>query len=542
VSYAFKFGTAGIRARLGAKDSELNRESVRVIAHAIVSELATLSPDARTRGIAVAFDGRRESRAFAEEICGVALAQAFVVGLFEQETPTPLLAFTTRALSKAAGIMVTASHNPADDNGIKLYLAGGRQVGAPEDARIEARIAAVLDPAQIPRAELASARAKQVLIALGESELRAYLASIRSLLPARAPCSELSFGYSALYGVGTRVTRRLLGELGSLAAIEVEAHASIRADFGGLSSPNPEEPAALRELFALAEREQLGLAFAHDPDADRLAVIARNNEGQLRNLSGDEVGALIGDFLLAQHPAPETTLLASTLVSGGLLEQIARAYGASFVRSPTGFKWIAAEGRASAAREQRELLFGYEEALGYAFFNMADDKDGIAALAVLCTLAARLKAEHKSLFDQLAALSTQHGMFVSRQLSVAAHGTDGPERIARVMQRLRALAPETLLGAGARLLDYGQVPPELAGTRAAIPLLVFAQPPESAGVSPGVPSARVCVRPSGTEPKLKVYLHAGEPVLDTLDVAAAETRAQARLSALEAALMPYLDG
>jgi phosphomannomutase len=190
VSYAFKFGTAGIRARLGAKAAELNVASVRVIAHAIVHELLTLLPDARARGIAVAFDGRRESRVFAEEVSAVALAQGFGVGLFEHETPTPLLAFATRTLSKAAGIMITASHNPADDNGIKLYLAGGRQVSAPHDAQIEARIASAPAPELIARAELADARREGRLVALGERELTAYLASFVDWQPRDTPPSD----------------------------------------------------------------------------------------------------------------------------------------------------------------------------------------------------------------------------------------------------------------------------------------------------------------------------------------------------------------
>lgn len=522
MSYGFKFGTAGIRARLGDEDGGLNRDSVRVIAHAIVSELAELSHDARARGIAVAFDGRRESRAFADEVCAVALAAGFTVGLFESETPTPLLAFATRALNKIAGIMITASHNPPDDNGVKLYLAGGCQVSAPYDARIEARIASAPAPQQIGLAQLAQARMAGQLTSLGEAEQAAYSARVRTLLPADQSAQPLVFGYSALCGVGSAITHRLLGELGPFSVREVAEQAATRADFGGLASPNPEEPSALAMLRGLAQRDALDLAFAHDPDADRLAVLARASSGELRTLSGDEVGALIGDFLLRVHPSPHTTLLASTLVSGGLLEQIASAYGARFVRTPTGFKWIAAVGRARAEQEGRQLLFGYEEALGYAFFEMADDKDGIAALAVLCSLAQRLAAEGKTLHSRLDELAEAHGLFVTRQLSVAVQGADGAERLARILARLRALSPQSLLGADATLTDYEQEP-------LGFPLLVFASP-----------CARVCVRPSGTEPKLKIYLHAREAVRSRDDVEVARARGRAQLDALAHAIAPLL--
>lgn len=526
MSFAFRFGTAGIRARLGEGAGELNRDSVRVIATAIVAELAALHADAKRRGVVVAYDGRRESRAFAREVCGVALRAGFQVGLFEQEMPTPILSFATRSLGASAGIMITASHNPADDNGLKLYLEGGRQVSGPHDARIEARIAQMGVPAPITDEELERARTAGRLVALGDAELANYLAHVRALLPSPAATTELKFGYSALYGVGTLVTRRLAQELPGLSAVELPAHASLRADFGGLASPNPEEPAALAELVALSEREGLELAFAHDPDADRLAVLVREERGALRSLSGDEVGALLGDLLLSEHPEPETTLLASTLVSGGLLEQIANSYGAAFVRAQTGFKWIAALGRARAAEQQRELLFGYEEALGYAFFSMADDKDGIAALALLATHAQRLKAQRSSLLAKLDALNVQHGLFATRQLSVVAKGADGPERIMRIMERLRALSPEALLGPGAQFNDYTRGP-------APFPLLVFADRADT-------PNTRVCVRPSGTEPKLKVYLHVREQAGERAELVAARARAEAQLQRLATRLSPEL--
>ena len=278
--------------------------------------------------------------------------------------------------------------------------------------------------------------------------------------------------------------------------------------------------------MALASKVGADLVVANDPDADRCAAAVEGPHGW-RMLRGDEVGALLGDFLLSQHAAPETTLLASTLVSGGLLERIASSYGAGFVRSPTGFKWIAALGRERAEIEQRELLFGYEEALGYAFFAMAEDKDGIAALAVLCRLAQTLQAEHESLLDRLSALSLRHGVFVTRQLSIKAQGIDATARLASVMERLRSLSAEALLGAGATFVDYAREPH-------AFPLCVFVQ--ERGPLS----GTRVCVRPSGTEAKLKLYLHARESPADAHDLAFARERAEARLTLVANALTPYL--
>lgn len=522
MGFAFTFGTAGIRARAGDAPGELNLRSVRVIACGIARGLAQTVPDPGAHTLCVGFDGRRDSQAFAAEVSAVLLGHGFRVDHFEQPCPTPLLAFCVRRRAALAGVMVTASHNPPEDNGIKLYLTGGVSVASPLDRAIEAEIAAVDDPDSVTRADLVEARARAHLGVLGQLEFDTYVQALMELLPGASAAALPKLAYSALCGVGGPVARALLTRLGAQDWVEVEEQAAPQADFGGLRSPNPEEPSALVRLTERAQAERCALAFAHDPDADRLAVLARARDGSLRSLSGDEVGALIGDFLLSRHPAPGATLLVSTLVSGGLLARICAARGAHFLRTPTGFKWIAKLGREHAAATGLELLFGYEEALGYAFFAQADDKDGSAAMRVLCELARQQAARGATLLDRLDELVREHGLFATRQLSVSLAGrSDGPAQIAALMQRLRALSPAALLGAGARCEDYEQAQPKTA-------LLVLHDATDT----------RVCIRPSGTEPKLKLYLHLREPVRDT--VAQAEAAAQARLNALASTLAPYL--
>jgi phosphomannomutase len=526
MTFAFKFGTAGIRARAGEGTSELNLRSVRRIAAAIARGLAAAAPDG-PRALCVGYDGRRDSRAFADHVCAEALAHGFQVYCFETCCPTPLLAFSVRTRAALGGVMITASHNPPEDNGIKLYLTGGRQIAAPLDRNIEAYIAAEQYLVEPPPLDLAQARAEGRLLALGEQEQSAYLDELCNLVAIRADLPLPRLAYSALCGVGTPVARALLARLGAEHVAEVSQQALPRADFGGLVSPNPEEPSALVLLRQLAQQEGSALAFAHDPDADRLAVLAREHDASLRSLSGDEVGALIGDFLLSLEADPTHCLLVSTLVSGALLERICAGYGAHYLRTPTGFKWIAKRGRERAEREQLRLLFGYEEALGYAFFDKADDKDGSAALYVLCELARRLGARGASLTSRLVELAQQHGAFVTRQISVAAKGSDGPARIAAIMQRLRSLDPHALLGSSGELDDH-ELGPE------PVPLLVLRD----------TEGTRICVRPSGTEPKLKLYLHACEPVASEGDpaqaVATARLAAAARLDQLELTLRPLL--
>jgi phosphomannomutase len=480
MSIRLAFGTAGIRAPLGDGPDRINVATVAGVAHAICSELA----HGKQRGICVGFDGRSDSDVFSREVIRVARAHGFLVRAFERPVPTPLLAFCTRHHDAVAGVMITASHNPPTDNGIKLYLERGAQVLPPYDEAIAARIAS-FEPAQIP----ADQEAPQ--LSLGRAEEDAYLATVRSLALIAHPPPR--FAYSALCGVGSAVTRRLLQFVEWL---EVEAQAEPRADFGGLSVPNPEHEVALAKLRALADAHALDLAFAHDPDADRLAVMVRERTGILRALSGDEVGALLGDFIVAPAQA-----VVSTLVSGGMLENIAKARGAHFERTPTGFKWIAARGR-ELERQGMPFTFGYEEAIGYAFGAVADDKDGIAALQVLLALAGALHAQGKSLIDRLDELAREHGRFATRQLTVP--------RDAKPIA-----LPDDLLGPGTEREDLAQHA-----------LQIFR-----------LGASRVCVRPSGTEPKLKFYLHTSASVdADAAGLARADAANTRELDRLEAAI------
>jgi phosphomannomutase len=528
MSIRLSFGTAGIRAALGPGLDQINAFTVGGVAHALCSYLVETQPGALTRGVCVAFDGRTDSDLFAREVVRVARLHGLLVRAFESPTPTPLLAFATRFHRAAAGVIVTASHNPPGDNGLKIYLAGGAQVLAPHDRAIAARIQ-TFEPAQL------DALADNQLggyEALGPREVTAYLDQVSKLVAlSSTPLPRLA--YSALCGVGGAVTRQLLVRAGARDVLEVEGQAEPRADFGGLSSPNPEHPSALAQLLALADREHVELAFAHDPDADRLAVVVRDRKGALRILSGDQVGALLGDFVLGETADPARALLVSTLVSGELLEHIALAKGARFERTPTGFKWIASRARQLETSEGLRFVFGYEEAIGYAFGSMADDKDGIAALHVLLECARRLHATGSSLSARLDQLARTHGLFVTRQLTVPRGTTsaDTPDQL-DLMARLRTIDPASLLGPGSTRCDHSLLThgaPARFGATAAQPtdLLVFRRPAGS----------RVCVRPSGTEPKLKLYLHARSTVGDgALALDQAEREAARELDELEARL------
>jgi phosphomannomutase len=507
------FGTAGIRAALGPGPNELNTETVACVAYALIGYLQSAIDGASERGLCIGFDGRQQSDVFARLFRDIAVMRGVRVRSFAEVCPTPLLAFATRLHGAAAGVMITASHNPPSDNGIKVYWQGGGQVLPPHDAEIALRMAGVDDPVKLCGVVDAS-----LATPLGEPEVAAYLDAIDQLLgPAQKP--RVSLAYSALCGVGSALTRRLIARRAVASFHEVIAQSEPRADFGGLSSPNPEHHAALAQVLDLAQREQTDLAVAHDPDADRLAVAARQPDGALRVLSGDEVGVLLGEHLLAKVVRREDCLLVSTVVSSEQLAHVARAYGATFEQTLTGFKWIASLGREMERTRGLSFLYGYEEAIGYAFGQLGDDKDGFAALALLLELATELASTGRTLVDRLDELAREHGLFASRQLTFAMPGAAGATRLNAAMATLRAEAPCDVLGcADASREDFLERAP-------AANLLVFR----------GENGDRVCVRPSGTEPKLKVYLHARVAVGAAQPLEESRRSVEARLNALESA-------
>ena len=515
------FGTAGIRAPLGDGDDQLNLRTMRAVAYAVLSHVADLHPDNTRRGICVAYDGRTQSRAFAQEACEVALALGFMVRAFETPEPTPLLAFCTRRHGSAAGLMITASHNPPSDNGVKVYLEGGAQIRAPHDGAIAKRLARIDSADAIPK--LSPADAPGRYRPLRQEDKLAYVDAVRKLAPyrpSRADAQLPRIAHTALCGVGGPLARLLLKESGAVEVVYVDTQESPRADFGGLSYPNPESDGALLALRQLAEAEQAAIGFAHDPDADRLAVLARDRSGTLQTLSGDDVGALLGYYLLEHEERPAQALMVSTFVSGGCLEALCLARGARFARTHTGFKWIAGRAHELSAAHGLRFVLGYEEAIGYAFGALGDDKDGLAAMYVLCALARTLQSRALCFTDLLDQLANEFGVYRSQQVTVPVAAAGGARAL---FERVRAMSPDQLLGPGARQVDTGQAPD-------APPLLVLEQEP----------SIRLCVRPSGTEPKLKLYLHGHAPVTSSARLSATRDEVDQHLSSLAARLRTLL--
>ena len=514
-----EFGTAGLRGAVAAGPNRMNRAVVRATTAALAGWL--LGRDerlARERGVVIGCDARHRSEEFAQEAAQVLAGAGIPVWRLPSRQPTPLLAFAIRRLGTAAGIMITASHNPPADNGYKLYLGDGAQIVPPADVEIEAAIATVGPLAAVPVAEPGS----PLIHALGDEVARDYLDELCAISPAPPGAAWLRFVYTPLHGVAGGLALRAFEQAGFVEPDVVSAQAEPDADFPTVAFPNPEVPGALDLALAQARRIDADLVIANDPDGDRLAVAVPDKSvpGGWRMLTGDQVGALLGCYLLTQFPAPpsgpDDRLLASTIVSSTLLSRIVAAAGARYAETLTGFKWIV---RAGESRPDARFILGYEEALGYAVTDVVRDKDGIGAALALLGLAARARSGGESLLDVYDALEAAHGVHLTAQITVP---TAAP---ADVTARLRAAAP-TFLG-GQPVISVS----DLTGGKGSLPsadVLIY----KLAG-------ARVVIRPSGTEPKIKAYLEIVEPLAGGR-LSEARRQAAARLDPLREAVRQLL--
>ncbi|MGV9767855.1 phospho-sugar mutase [Micromonospora tulbaghiae] len=490
------FGTAGLRGPLRAGPNGMNLAVVTQAAAGLVGWLAAQGGEGP---LVIGYDARYGSRAFAERTAQVATGAGRPALLLPRPLPTPVLAFAVRHLGAVAGVMVTASHNPPQDNGYKVYLGAqlggelgaGAQIVPPADAGIEAAIRAVGPLAAVPLGP-----AGQVL---GDDLVTAYVERAAAVVDPAGP-RDLKVAYTPLHGVGGAVLTAAFARAGFGVPGVVPEQAEPDPAFPTVSFPNPEEPGAVDLLVVLADRTGADLAIANDPDADRCAVAVRD-AGSWRMLRGDEVGALLADHLMRRGV---TGLYATTIVSSALLRAMAAARGLPYDETLTGFKWIV---RAGGGREP--LVYGYEEALGYCVAPAhVRDKDGITAALTVAELAAGLKAEGRTLLDRLDELAAEFGVHHTEQLSVR---VEDLRVIADSMARIRAATPTALLG---------------QPVTEASDLL-----PDADVVILRTSAARVVIRPSGTEPKLKAYLEVVEPVSGG-DVPAARQRARAAVAEL----------
>ncbi len=493
-SGTLQFGTAGLRGELGAGPMRMNRA---VVVRAAAGLAAYLKKQGHFEGlVVVGYDARHKSEDFARDTAAVMTGAGLRAAVLPRPLPTPVLAFAIRHLRAVAGVEVTASHNPPRDNGYKVYLGDGSQIVPPADADIAAEIAAVRSLHDVPRPD----GGWQIL---DDSVLDAYLARTDAVLAPGSPRTARTV-YTAMHGVGKDPLLAAFRRAGFPEPVVVAEQAEPDPDFPTVAFPNPEEPGAMDLAFATAREAHPDLVVANDPDADRLAVAVPDG-GDWRMLRGDEVGALLAAHLVARG-AHGT--YAESIVSSSLLARIAEKAGFPHAETLTGFKWIA---RVDGIR------YGYEEALGYCVDpDGVRDKDGITAALLITELASGLKERGRTLPDLLDDLAVEHGLHATDQLSVR---VDDLSVITSAMARLREQPPVTLAGLPVTLAE------DLTRGTAALP--------PTDGLRYTLDGARVVVRPSGTEPKLKCYLEVVVPVPDRAGLPAARTKAATLLASLK---------
>ena len=466
-----QFGTAGLRAAVGAGPQRMNRLVVQQAAAGLVDYLLAQVPGSAEAGVIIGYDARRKSDVFAMDTARVCAAKGVKAFIFPHVVPTPVLAWNITEVGAAAGVMVTASHNPPADNGYKVYLGSGSQIVPPADTDISARIDRV-DPCAV---ELAP-EDHPLIQMLGRAEIEAYLAFV----PTVRLCPDIPgvpVAYTAMHGVGGATLMEAFDRAGLPAPAVVGEQQEPNGSFPTVSFPNPEEPGAMDLLLAKAAQVDAVVAIANDPDADRLGAAIPQPDGTWRRLGGDEIGWLFADHVL-RHTSGDDRLVVTTLVSSSLLGRMAAANGITCLETFTGFKWI---GHTVLAHPDQRFVLGYEQALGYLVTTQPLDKDGITAAVMMAEIAAVAVAEGVTIQDRLDVIIATYGRHVMAEKSLRMPPADGAAAVAR----LRAQPPTEVGGHAVTSVEWFD--------EAGLLRLQLGD------------AVRLQVRPSGTEPKVKLY-------------------------------------
>jgi phosphomannomutase len=539
-----EFGTAGLRGRVGAGLARMNRLVVMKATWGVGAHLLEVAArgglDPRRQGVVVGFDGRRSSRAFAEEAAAVLAGLGLPAHVFADPVPTPLASFAVPHLGAAMGLVVTASHNPPEDNGYKVYLGTGAQIVRPVDEEIARHIAVAPPAAAITRpapADAAAQGCRSLVDVTDRAVEESYLEGLSRSALHPGETTPLRIAYTALHGVGHHLAIRALARAGFEGVASVPSQSDPDGTFPTVGDPNPEEKGAMDRVLALAEETAAELVLANDPDADRLAAAVPDPvAGGYRMLSGNEIGILLADDAVEHADrGGRPGLVITTVVSSRLLSRLARDRGVVYRETLTGFKWImkaALEGEAAG----QAFLCGYEEALGYSVGPLVRDKDGIGAAVRLAELARTLKGRGRTLLDRLDELLVAYGLCHPVQWSIALPGLEGRARIRGAMDTLR-VRPLERLGRSpvVRVVDAAAGHEQVGGERRPIDL-----PPADLLTFESADGARVTARPSGTEPRIKFYLELVGSADEPADVAPVRARLEEEGQALRRELTKEL--
>lgn len=506
-----EFGTAGMRGYIGAGTNRINIYVVRQATEGLAKLIETKGDEAKKRGVAIAYDSRHFSSEFAFESAQVLAQHGIKSYVFESLRPTPELSFAVRHLGTFAGIMITASHNPAPFNGYKVYGEDGGQMPPADADALTDFIRTIEDPFTIALADLEESKASGLIEVIGEAVDAEYLKEVKDVNINQDLIDEygkdMKIVYTPLHGTGEMLARRALAQAGFDSVQVVEAQAVPDPDFSTVKSPNPEN----QEAFALAEelgrKVDADVLVATDPDADRLGVEIRQADGSYRNLSGNQIGAIIAKYILEAHKSagtlPENAALAKSIVSTELVTKIAESYGATMFNVLTGFKFIAEKIQEFEEKRNHTYMFGFEESFGYLIKPFVRDKDAIQAVLIVAEIAAYYRSRGLTLADGIEEIYKEYGYFAEKTISVTLSGVDGAAEIKKIMDKFRNNAPvafnETAIAKTEDFLAQ-------TATTADGSVTALTTPPSNVLKYTLADDSWIAVRPSGTEPKIKFYI------------------------------------
>ncbi len=533
-----EFGTGGMRGIIGAGSNRINRYTIRKATQGFAQYLRKAAKDAERRGVVIAYDSRHQSSDFAREAALVLCGNGFQAYLFESLRTTPELSFAVRELNCAGGIMITASHNPPEYNGYKVYGEDGGQIVPRFAEKIIQEIDRVRDLSSVAYMEEEEARRQGLLHIIGEEIDRIYIERVKNLAfrkeLIRQVGKDLRIVYTPLHGTGTMPVRRVLKELGFQEVMIVPEQEKPDPDFSTVRSPNPEDPKAFELALKLAEEAGADIVVATDPDCDRVGAIVWDKEKKPRLLTGNQTGALLMDYILStmqeQKRLPKNGAVVKTIVTSELGAEIAQYYGVDILNTLTGFKFIAEKMKEFEETGEKRFLFGYEESYGYLAGTFVRDKDAVIATMLICEMAAYYRSKGMTLYDALMGLYKRHGYYLEDLESVTLAGKEGMERIQRILESFRREVPEQAGGKRIALFrDYqsGKGMHLLTGETEHLDL-----PKSDVLHFTFEDHSWFCIRPSGTEPKIKVYFSVVEKDME---------EAKKRLEAVKADVMARIE-
>lgn len=516
-----EFGTAGMRGYIGAGTNRINIYVVRQATEGLAQLLESKGEEAMKRGVAIAYDSRHFSPEFAFESAQVLAAHGIKAYVFESLRPTPELSFAVRHLNAFSGIMITASHNPKEFNGYKVYGSDGGQMPPADADALTHYIRAINDPFTISLADREQAQKDGLIEVIGQAIDEEYLKEVKGVTINQDLIQsfgrDMKIVYTPLHGTGEMLTRKALAQAGFGAVEVVESQATADPDFSTVASPNPESQAAFALAEELGRQVEADVLLATDPDADRVGVEIRQADGSYWNLSGNQIGALIAKYILEAHKQantlPTNAALAKSIVSTELVTKIAESYGATMFNVLTGFKFIAEKIQEFEEQHNHTYMFGFEESFGYLIKPFVRDKDAIQAVLMVAEIAAYYRSRGMTLADGIDEIFKEYGYFAEKTISVTLSGKDGAEQIKAIMAKFRDKAPEQFNKTDIALFeDFAkQKAVALDGTTTDL-----TTPPSDVLKYTLTDDSWFAVRPSGTEPKIKFYI---ATVGETLDEA-----------------------